>query len=159
MFTGVLNVYGKHQHGEEASNTIMSYIYEVLNILEPHDLHSELTSLSSVDKFSVIEGDSINHTLNSEGQPSRLGVLLIIISGFIAVAIIYYIYIQRNEQRLLNSASPVDDMLEGKCNSGALTRNFGIETKKNGDDDEDHFVDDDHNFATFRDKRGSSCVL
>merc|ERR1712025_1551557 len=98
-----------HQHGAEASSAIMSYIHEVLGTLEPRDLHSELVLLSSMDTFSFVEGDTIDYNSNSlnssDGELSRTGVLLIIISVLIALAIIYYIYIQRNERRLLISKS------------------------------------------------------
>ena len=156
VFTGVLYVYGKHQNGEEASSAIMSYIYEVLNTLEPRDLHSELMVLSSVDKFSIIEGDNINRS-SSDGQLSRLGTLLIIISGLITVSIIYYIYIQRKERRLFDTTSSVDGILEGKHHSGGLAKNVRTKTKESGDGGQ--FIDQDLNFEPFRDRRESRGVL
>jgi hypothetical protein len=150
IFTGVLYVYGKHQHGEEASRGIMSYINEVLDTSEPHDLHSELTFLSSVEKFSVIEGGHTNQSListdQSGGTLSRLDILLIIVSGLIVVAIIYYIYIQWNERRYDGQKAPVESNKAGDLPSYV----------DNGDDE---FIDEDLNFEQYRDDRENSGVL
>lgn len=166
IFTGVLYVYGRHQHGEDASRTIMAYIHEVLSTLDPRDLHSELLVLSSADTFFTVEGHTINQSLyasnSGDNQLSRLGILLIIISSFIAVAIFFYIYIQRNERRYIDSKLSVDNFLEEKCK--AITYpvdsfdNINTKTKKGGDGS-DEFIDEDLNFEPYRDGRESSGVL
>lgn len=144
IFTGVLYVYGKHQHGEEASRAIMSYINEVLDTSEPHDLHSELASLSSVEKFSVIEGGHANASLIStdqgEGAVSRLDMLLIIISALIVVAIAYYAYIQWSERRYHGQ--------KDSNNAGNL--------HSQSDNCDDEFIDEDLDFEPYRDGRGNS---
>lgn len=144
IFTGVLYVYGKHQHGEEASRVIMSYINEVLDTSEPHDLHSELASLSSVEKFSVIEGGHANESLispdQSGGALSRLDMLLIIVSGLIVVAIAYYAYIQWNERRY----------------HGQKDSNKAGNLHSHSDNGNDEFIDEDLNFEPYRDGRGNS---
>lgn len=145
IFTGALYVYGKHQHGKEASRDILSTIDEVLDTSEPSDLHSELTLLSSANQFSAIDGDSTDSMDVSSNVPSndsitesttsslsRLGTLLLIVGIMVAVAIGYYMYIQRKERRYYNSES------EGS-GSG-----------------EDKFVDDDLRLEPYRDDRKNS---
>jgi len=166
IFTGVLYVYGKFQQGDETSRAIMSYINSVFNTSEPRDFHSELTMISSVDRFSFVQGGNMNHSLNftgsNGGQLSRLGILLIIVSSLITVAIVYYIYIQRNEQRHHNSKSSVDRFLDGKRtfinNPRDLSINIGSGTEVDSDD-EGEFIKDDLNFEPYRDGRESSGVL
>ena len=155
IFTGVLYVYGKHQHGDEASRAILASIDEVLNTLEPRDLHSELMMLSSVDTFFTIEGHDLNQSLNmfnsSDDQLSRLGIFLVIISGLIAVAIVYYICIQRNERRYIDS---FEENCKAVSNSADLSENIGAETKEDNDA-ADKFIDDDLHFEPYRDGRQS----
>ena len=63
IFTGTLDVYGKNQKVEEASNQILSYVNDVLNHPEPSDLHPELSSLSSIDNFDTNQSfDSTDDT-------------------------------------------------------------------------------------------------
>jgi hypothetical protein len=113
-------------------------------------LHSELTFLSSVEKFSVIEGGHTNQSListdQSGGTLSRLDILLIIVSGLIVVAIIYYIYIQWNERRYDGQKAPVESNKAGDLPSYV----------DNGDDE---FIDEDLNFEQYRDDRENSGVL
>jgi len=147
IFTGVLYVYGRHQNGDETSRLIMSYIDEVLNTSKPQELHPELTSLSSVDKFSVNGNDRKNRSTG--GKVSNVGVLLIIISFLIAAAIGYYIYIQRNERKIGNPSGLHD---ESRRTRNVVAGSEGYESS------DDEFVDDDLDFEPYRDEGLSSVV-
>jgi len=115
IFTGLLLVYGKHQNGEETTQAVMSYIHKVLDTSAPHDLHSEVSFISSVDQFSAIEGGYVSQfpgvqATDIDGRRSRLDILLIIISGLIVVAIVYYFCIQWNERRYDDTKLPIDGL-------------------------------------------------
>lgn len=163
FFTGVLYVYGKHQHGEETSRAIISQIYEVLDNSEPHDIHSELTLLSSVDKFSVVERDHNQFAANSNNIGvvlSRLDILMIIISGLILVAIIYYIYIQRRERKYDNPQSPINDSLRRKRELIDYPHDLSSRISSESDDgDKDEFIDEELDFKRYRDERCNGGVL
>jgi hypothetical protein len=162
VFTGVLYIYGKHQHGEETSRSIVSQIYEVLDNSEPRHLHSELTLLSSVDKFSVVERDNNQFAANSNNNGvalSRLDILMIIISGLILVAIIYYIYIQRRERKYDNPQLPINDSLRRKRELIDYPHDLSSRISSDSDDSEkDEFIDE-LNFKRYRDERCSGGVL
>lgn len=113
----------------------MSHVNEVLDTSKPRALHPELTLLSSVDKFSVANGGDVNQPLVTDESLSRLDILLIIVSVLIAVAIMYYVYIQWNERRCFDQNA--QDM----------------SVKSEGDNGDDLFVDEDLNFAPYRDGR------
>lgn len=138
-------MYGKNQNEQETSRSIMTYINEVLDNSEPHELHSELTLLSSVDKYSEVGGGYTKSTM------SRLDILLIIVSTLIVAAIMYYVYIQWNERRYYNPKSSVGDNRD-------LSRN--IRTESEGKDEGgDIFVDEDLQFQPYRDDRKSGAVV
>ncbi len=145
IFTGTVLVYGKNQNEQETSRTIMTYINEVLDNSEPHELHSELTLLSRVDKYSEVGGGYTNSTI------SRLDILLIIVSALIVAAIMYYVYIQWNERSYYNPRSSVGDNRD-------LSHGISIESEGK-DDGGDVFVDEDLKFQPYRDDRESGAVV
>jgi len=141
VFSGVVYLYGKHQHGDEASFTVMSHINQVLNTSMPSELHSDLALIIGVDEYSTINGNMINssipkETINSDVvELSRLDILLIIVSSLIFFAITYYFFIQWSERKYDDSKSSASDSY--------LTDNI---TLKNQEDDciEDEYIDDEH---------------
>lgn len=166
IFTGVLYVYGKYQQGEENSRAIMSYINRVFDTTNPHDLHSDLTMLSSVDKFSIVQGGNMNQSLDftgsNSGQISRMAILLIVISSLLTVAALYYAYIQINEQRYHKSKSSVDRFSEGKhkfiSKKGDLSINIGSDKEEDSDND-GVFIQDDLRYEPYQDGKQSNGVL
>lgn len=149
IFTGTLDVYGKNQEVEEASTLILSYVNDVLNHSEPRDMHPELSSLSSIDKFYT--NQSFDSTDDATKQLSRLDILLIVISAMIVAAVMYYIYLQRKERRYGGANFPSDS-------KGDPRQDVGIEFE-GGSDRRDEFVDEDLNFEPYRDSRKSVTVL
>lgn len=141
IFTGALYVYGKNQNEQEISRKIMSYVNEVLDTSEPRELHPELTVLSRVDKFSEVEG--ANKLDSEKGTMSRLDVLLVIVSAMIVAAMIYYVYIQRNERKFFDPKSAVGNERE-------LPSDISIVSEGKHDND-DRFIDEDLHIKQYRD--------
>lgn len=148
-------MYGKNENAEEASTLIRSYVNDVLEKSEPRDFHSELSLLSRVDKFSDIEGGYMNRssgfTNDATNQLSRLEILLIIISGMIVAAVVYFIFLRRQERKYSGAKFSVD-------NKGDMQRDIRNEFE-GASDDEDEFVDEDLGFEPYRDNRRSGTVL
>jgi hypothetical protein len=146
VFTGEGYVYGKHQHGDKASLTVMSYIDQVLNTSVPQELHSDLALIFRVDEYSTINGEMIHTStstpkeiIHNDGDGmSRLDVLLIIVSSLVFLAIIYYFYIQWSERKYDNSKSSASDSY--------LTNNIAVNNQGNDCIDEE-FVDDDDDLS------------
>ena len=170
IFTGVVYVYGKHQYGEEASRVVMSYIDQVLDTSVPQELHSELALISSADEFSTIEDNDtnrqsipkeINHDVG--GGLSRLDILLIIISGLIFLAIVYYFYIQWSERRYDDPKSSVGGSSLTKdivANNDPKGKSSHLSIESEGDDYiEDEFIDEDLGFEPYKDDRVNNGVL
>ena len=173
VFTGVVYVYGKHQHGEEASRVVMSYIDQVLDTSVPEKLHSELALISSVDELSIIEGSTIEGNVDRSSIPketnkdvgglSRLDILLIIISGLIFLAIVYYFYIQWSEREYDDrKSSDVGSSLtkENVANIQPKGKSSHLSIESEGGDYiEDEFIDDDLGFEPYQDDRENNGVL
>ena len=178
VFTGVVYVYGKHQHGEEASRVVMSYIDQVLDTSVPEKLHSELALISSVDELSIIEGSTIEDSTiegnadrssipkeinNGVGGLSRLDILLIIISGLTFLAIVYYFYIQWSEReyddrKSLDVGSSLKKDKVANIQPKGKPSHLSIESE--GDDYiEDDFIDEDLGFEPYQDDRENNGVL
>mmetsp|Transcript_29109 Transcript_29109/g.32667 ORF Transcript_29109/g.32667 Transcript_29109/m.32667 type:complete len:351 (+) Transcript_29109:169-1221(+) len=140
VFSGVVYLYGKHQHGDDASLAVMTHINQVFNTSVPSELHSDLALIFGVDEYSTIDNNMIHssipkETINNDVVGlSRLDILLIIISSLIILAITYYFFIQWSERKYDDSKSFASDSY--------LTDNI---TLKNQEDDciEDEYIDDD----------------
>eukprot|EP00536_Pseudo-nitzschia_multiseries_P008223 jgi/Psemu1/305581/fgenesh1_kg.206_\ len=153
IFTGILYAYGKHQNEEETSRAVMSYVKSALDVSEPQALHSELAMISSIDEFSSIEG--LNTNLSStevqttgdvRDELSRLDTLLIIVSGLIFLAIIYYFYIQWDERRRYTN------------DRNGISSNLSIESEGK-DFDRDRFVDEDLGFEPYDEDEENDIVF
>lgn len=148
-------MYGKNQNFEETSTLILSYVNDVLENAEPGDIHSELSLLSRVDKYSDIDRGYMNRssgfTNDTKNQLSRLEILLITISVMIVAAVIYFIFLRRQEGRYDGERSSVK-------NEGDMQRDIRNEFD-GASDNEDEFVDEDLSFEPYRDNRQSGTVL
>jgi len=154
IYTGIVYAYGKHRNEEETSRAVTSYVNQVLDVSEPQLLHSELAMISSIDEFSSIKGLDVNKpstekqtTGAARTELSRLDTLLIIVSGLIFLAILYYFYIQWDERKRYTTNR---DVMSSDLSFNAKGKNF---------DDGDRFVDEDLGFEPYEIDDGKSGVF
>lgn len=157
VLSGSVFIYGRHQQGEGAALSVLSYIEKVLNTADPKTIHSELAAIKSVVEYSMVSGGMgassfvddhpQSHNSSSSGgvELSRVGILLVTIGCLVFVAICYYIYIRWKEHKATDALLRKRGIFQkGKFNGfDPDLRSIGpisIEEKDHDDDDDD---DDD----------------
>lgn len=152
VLTGIVYVYGRYQHGENAALTVLSYIERVLNTDDPSNIHSELAAIKKVDEHTQISGtiggnvfEDDNPTSNSGSDDglSRVGILLIIIACLLSVAICYYIYIRRSERKTTDTMIQQKSLFQKNKFTEYDLDHHSINPSVLEEDEEDEESDDD----------------
>jgi hypothetical protein len=105
IFVGIVDVYGQHQEGGEAAEFVKSQIDSVLQSSDPKKIHEEVAAIRISDQLTSIAASSgdpvypVTKSSNDKGL-SSVGILMIVISCMLVVAIAYYFYIQWSERKI-----------------------------------------------------------